>query len=86
MTTDDFDRQTLDALATFVRRVCSEKRLTYRELARRSGLRRELIGNIARGMTNPGLTNVLRLVEAMGASAEDLGTALDAARVREQDR
>jgi transcriptional regulator with XRE-family HTH domain len=65
------------ALAAFVRATCAEKRLSQRELARRSGLRRELVGRIARGQANPSMTAVIKLVHGMGLSLRELGEALE---------
>lgn len=68
------------ALAAFVRATCAEKRLSQRELARRSGLRRELVGRIARGQANPSITAVFKLAHGMGVSLAELGEALEHGR------
>lgn len=65
------------ALAAFVRATCAEKRLSQRELARRSGLRRELVGRIARGQANPSISAVFKLAHGMGVSLRELGEALE---------
>lgn len=65
------------ALAAFVRATCAEKRLSQRELARRSGLRRELVGRIARGEANPSITAVFKLARGMDVSLRELGEAME---------
>jgi len=70
------------ALGVAVRGARRRAALTQAQLAERAGVRRELIGQIERGMANPTLAVILRLARGLGVSASQLARAAEDSRRR----
>ncbi|MBS1871127.1 MAG: helix-turn-helix transcriptional regulator [Actinobacteria bacterium] len=62
----------LQAFARRVRRARRERDLTQEALAARAGLSAKHLSDIERANTDPRLTTVLRLADALGASVHQL--------------
>lgn len=57
-----------------------EQRTTQKTLSERSGLRRELIGRIVRGESRAAITDVMKLVDALGVPLGEFFTRVEARR------
>lgn len=66
----------LCALANGVKRERHRLGLSQRDLATRSGLRRELIGQIERAEGNPSFTKVITLAHGLGLAPDEIGRLL----------
>ncbi len=68
----------LATLGLNVRRQREAKELTQEKLAERAGLDPTYISGIERGLRNPGIKNVAKLVKALGLTTAELCKGVEA--------
>lgn len=64
-------------LGRAIRESRTGKGLSQERLAHLAGLHRNYVGDVERGERNPSLENILKIVDALGCTAEEMFRAAD---------